>query len=301
MKPDDPREWLKRAKSNLAGVKAGKTSDDILYEDLCFNAEQAVEKALKALLVHRNKPFPKTHSIHTLFSLLEETGINIPEDILEAGMLTEYAVETRYPGNYPAVDYEDYKKAADIAERVLKWVQGFIYDSGFTIIELVLVLIITAILAAVAVPQLGRYWAGIKVGNAATKIASDIRYAQNRATTTQQRSQINFAAGGTSYTINSCATYTSSTCTCAGWAAVKAIDFALVGSSDYVFHDVTIATVPGNCIEFDSIGRPYYNTNCANPAAPCPSSQNIPSFNVNYSGSIKQIAVTTQTGLVSVN
>ena len=46
------KEWLKRAKSNLARAKAGKVSEDILYEDLCFDAQQAAEKALKALYQH---------------------------------------------------------------------------------------------------------------------------------------------------------------------------------------------------------------------------------------------------------
>jgi len=173
-------------------------------------------------------------------------------------------------------------------------------NRGFTIIELIMIIITAAILAAVAVPQFNRYWAGIKTGNAAMKIASDIRYAQNRATTTQQRSQINFAAGGTSYTIRACAVadYTSSTCNCvgAGWNNVKVVDFTAPTSE---FSGVTIATVPTNCIEFDSLGRPYYNTNCSNPAAPCPSAQIIPQFNVQYSGSMRTISVTTQTGMVS--
>jgi|GEM_PF-741187 len=174
-------------------------------------------------------------------------------------------------------------------------------DRGFTIIELVLVIIVVAIVAAVAIPQFSRYWGGIKVGNAAMKIASDIRYAQNRATTTQQRSQVNFAASGTSYTINSCAIadYTSSTCNCggAGWISVKPV----VSFTSGEFKDITLATVTGNCIEFDSLGRPYYNTNCSNPASPCPSTQTIPLFNVQYSGSTRQITVTTQTGMVQVN
>jgi len=46
---------LKRAKSNLKIAKAGKVFKDILYEDLCFDCEQAVEKALKAVLVSIDK------------------------------------------------------------------------------------------------------------------------------------------------------------------------------------------------------------------------------------------------------
>lgn len=165
---------------------------------------------------------------------------------------------------------------------------------GFTIIEFVIVIIALAVLAAVAVPQFGRYWAGIKTGNAAIKIAGDIRYAQNRATTTQQRSQVNFAAGDTSYTINSCAAYTTSTCTCATWSSVKTIDL----NSD--FSGVTIATMPGNCIEFDSLGRPYYNAGCANPPVSCTTSSGQ-TFNVQHSGSIRTIDIQAQTGMVSVN
>jgi len=31
-------EWLKRARSNLERARAKKTTDEILYEDLCFDA-----------------------------------------------------------------------------------------------------------------------------------------------------------------------------------------------------------------------------------------------------------------------
>lgn len=164
---------------------------------------------------------------------------------------------------------------------------------GFSTIELVIIMILLGILSVVAATQLGKYYGGIKLENATMKIASDIRYAQNRATTTQQRSQVNFAAGGISYTINSCASYTSSTCTCAIWSPVKTIGL----NSD--FSGVTIATIPGNCIEFDSLGRPYYNAGCANPAVACTNSAGS-TVTVQYSGETdKTIAVQTQTGMVS--
>ncbi len=164
---------------------------------------------------------------------------------------------------------------------------------GFSTIELVIIMILVGILAVVAATQLGKYYGGIKQENATMKIASDIRYAQNRATTTQQRSQVNFAAGGINYTIIFFSFYTSSTCTCAAWSSVKTIDL----SSD--FSGVTIATIPGNCIEFDSLGRPYYNAGCANPAVACTNSAGS-TVTVQYSGEApKTITVATQTGMVS--
>jgi len=45
------KDWLKRARSNLAVAAAGKTSEEVLYEDLCFHCQQSVEKSIKALLI----------------------------------------------------------------------------------------------------------------------------------------------------------------------------------------------------------------------------------------------------------
>jgi len=45
--PDDPLEWLNRARSNLARAKADIRLSDVYLEDLCFDAQQAAEKAIK--------------------------------------------------------------------------------------------------------------------------------------------------------------------------------------------------------------------------------------------------------------
>lgn len=45
--------WLVRARSNIVRARQGKSVPDIMYEDLCFDCEQAAEKALKCLLILR--------------------------------------------------------------------------------------------------------------------------------------------------------------------------------------------------------------------------------------------------------
>jgi len=54
--PDDPREWLNRGQSSL--VLAEHMTEDVYLEDLGFNAQQAGEKAVKALLIHREIEYP---------------------------------------------------------------------------------------------------------------------------------------------------------------------------------------------------------------------------------------------------
>ncbi len=49
---DDPVEWLNRARSNLARAKADIRIPHVYLEDLCFDAQQAAEKAIKAVLLN---------------------------------------------------------------------------------------------------------------------------------------------------------------------------------------------------------------------------------------------------------
>jgi HEPN domain-containing protein len=118
--PTDPREWLRRARSNLARAGAGLPTPEVLYEDLAFDAQQAAEKAIKAVLVGKAAAFPKTHALVELFDLAEAAGVVVPEGVREAGSLTVYAVETRYPG-IEDVTEEEYLEAVELAERVVMW------------------------------------------------------------------------------------------------------------------------------------------------------------------------------------
>lgn len=118
--PDDPREWLNRARGNL--VRAKTAIPGVYLEDLCFDAQQAAEKALKALLIQRGVPFPYVHDLGELLTLLHEEGETVPEQVKEAGRLTRFAVATRYPGIAEPVSQEEYQEVVAIAERVVRWV-----------------------------------------------------------------------------------------------------------------------------------------------------------------------------------
>ena len=124
--PEDPREWLRRARSNLARASQGQVTPDILFEDVCFDAQQAVEKALKALLVLKGAHVPHTHSISELVTTLSQLGFEIPADVQEASALTDYAVASRYPGPSEPVLVEDYEKALATATAVVSWATGIV-------------------------------------------------------------------------------------------------------------------------------------------------------------------------------
>ena len=120
--PDDPREWLNRARSDLLMARTQK--EGIYLEDLCFHAQQAAEKAIKALLIKHSVKFPYVHDIAELLTRIENEGLRIPKLVKQAGKLTRFAVFTRYPGIAQDISEREYKEALTIAAEVIRWVQN---------------------------------------------------------------------------------------------------------------------------------------------------------------------------------
>ena len=119
--------WINRAKSSYELSKAA-ISDDIYFEDLCYQAQQAVEKALKGLLIYFGVEPEFTHNIGIL---LNELGSHteVTDSLKEAIELTNYAVQTRYPGEYDEITKEEYLKAIKTAKNCLDWVETKIKES----------------------------------------------------------------------------------------------------------------------------------------------------------------------------
>jgi len=125
---DDPREWMNRAHSNLVRLKARVPG--AYLEDFCFDAQQAAEKAIKAVVPPSTTRFPVHTRLGELLSLLAGHGEQIPESVNEARRLTPYAWITRYPSASEQVTEEEYQQAVTIAEAVVHWAEERLAASG---------------------------------------------------------------------------------------------------------------------------------------------------------------------------
>ena len=119
--PDDPREWMNRARSSLR--KARARIPGVYAEDMCYDAQQAAEKAVKAVLMKRRGDFPFVHDIDHLMSLLVDDGMAIPDAVRRASELTKYVVIGRYPFEHRPVSEEEYAEAVAMAEAVVRWAE----------------------------------------------------------------------------------------------------------------------------------------------------------------------------------
>lgn len=88
-----------------------------------FDAQQAVEKALKAVLIHKELPFRYVHDLQELMAPLPKSGIKIPEDVQASVILTHYAVAARYPGDDEPVTEDEYREAVCLAKGVVSWAE----------------------------------------------------------------------------------------------------------------------------------------------------------------------------------
>lgn len=128
--PGSHQEWLSHAKSDLRLAHLAATDEFVRREQACFHAQQAAEKAIKAVLVLGGIEFPLTHDIEELLEIVNTSGTIPPKEVQEAGLLTPYAVEFRYPGAWIEISETDLQEALQTAEHVVAWAETVLMNSA---------------------------------------------------------------------------------------------------------------------------------------------------------------------------
>jgi HEPN domain-containing protein len=92
----------------------------LLYEHLCFHAQRAAEKALKAVLVCHGVRVPRSHDLAYLAAMLP-VDVSMPVVLVDLPALTKYAVQQRYPGEAPPLTPKHRRCALQLAENAVAW------------------------------------------------------------------------------------------------------------------------------------------------------------------------------------
>jgi HEPN domain-containing protein len=118
------KSWIKHAEDDFSAAKALSRLRKPLLTGACFHAQQSAEKYFKALLILKDRDFPKTHDLPTLNTMCNEMGIITGLVVQDLVDLTEYAVRKRYPGNEPT--REETKEAIEIAKSVRRFARSYL-------------------------------------------------------------------------------------------------------------------------------------------------------------------------------
>jgi len=123
MRANEAKRWMQYAKSDLDAAYALLERGEFFPNQICFLAQQAGEKALKAILVFLEIPFPKTHDLDRIRELIPE-GWEVKERFPQLYDLSIWAVESRYPGDSPDVVEHEARETLHLAESVFDAVKA---------------------------------------------------------------------------------------------------------------------------------------------------------------------------------
>lgn len=91
------REWLQTANEDLTLAELATRANPPLLAGAVYHCQQAFEKALKAFLVWNSTPFRQTHDLSELVRLCEQIDPDFSRLAADAGLVTPYATQFRYP------------------------------------------------------------------------------------------------------------------------------------------------------------------------------------------------------------
>lgn len=129
---DEARRWLRFAQEDLQTAQSLAEQPEFIPRHVCWLAQQAAEKALKAALVLEGIDFPYRHDLDALRNLLPE-GWSVKAQCPDLAELTEWAVEARYPGDWPEATTLDARKALAQAQEVLRAIGEDLAQRGLTL------------------------------------------------------------------------------------------------------------------------------------------------------------------------
>ena len=118
-----PGEWAEKARILLR--EAERHLGEGIYWLVCFEAQQAAELYLKALIVALAGTHPFTHDLVELLAAARELGLEPPRELYAyADALTPHYTMARYPGRKP-FRYDRFagERCLEYARRIVQWVE----------------------------------------------------------------------------------------------------------------------------------------------------------------------------------
>ena len=116
-------EWINKGEGDrLTAKRESEVIDAPNWDAVCFHAQQAVEKYLKALLQQEEIPFSRTHDLAQLLRALLSKFSELELLLDDLEWLTTFAVEIRYPGESALED--DAKQAIRIMEGAIELISS---------------------------------------------------------------------------------------------------------------------------------------------------------------------------------
>ena len=119
------KNWLFRANEDIAVIESlAGINFEFYTSTICFHAQQASEKFLKAFLIYQDIDFPKTHDLD--FLLMECQKIDKHSFDIDLKSLTDFGVSIRYPDDFYVPGVNETKEYIIIATEIKNLIEKLI-------------------------------------------------------------------------------------------------------------------------------------------------------------------------------
>jgi HEPN domain-containing protein len=124
---DHTQALLQKAANDLVAAQATLSTGQAL-DTVCFHAQQAVEKSLKAILALHDIEYPWWHDLSELFELVRPLASELILFEEQMFRMTPYAVEVRYDEEFePSLD--EASEALEVAKEVCRLSSNIVYTA----------------------------------------------------------------------------------------------------------------------------------------------------------------------------
>lgn len=129
---NESERWLDFARQDLRMAELAMREG--LYNQVCFHAQQCVEKAIKGLLASQGHVPPRTHHLADLLNLLDPQLLG--EIQIEVQLLDRFYLPTRYPDALPGTlpeglpDEQDAVQALAVARKAFALIEQALKPQG---------------------------------------------------------------------------------------------------------------------------------------------------------------------------
>ena len=129
---EETARWLRYAEEDLITAETLLAQAHIPSRQSCWFAQQAAEKALKAILIFLQTDFPRTHDLNVLRNLVPARW-QLKTVHTDLARLTGWAVNARYPENMLEPTKAEATTAVKQARAVWTSVSTALEQQGFQV------------------------------------------------------------------------------------------------------------------------------------------------------------------------
>ena len=112
------RTWLAKAEHDLLNIENNMKAPEIPWDTVCFHAQQAAEKLLKAFLVFHGQSPILTHDLVALLAACVPINPSLATRQQDCQRLNYYAVAARYPSDLYEPTEADARQMIEAAHRI---------------------------------------------------------------------------------------------------------------------------------------------------------------------------------------